>query len=63
MNEGKSFNHFDIQALGYDLIKEYSHLKIDKDEDFLQRMLFDTFKRQTKTDRLEKLIDKYKVNL
>jgi len=52
-----------VQALGYDLIKEYSHLKIDKEEEFLQRMLFDTFKRQTKTDRLEKLIDKYKVKI
>ena len=61
--EGKSFNHFDVQALGYDLIKEYSHLKIDKDEEFLQRMLFDTFKRQTKEERLEKLIDKYKVKM
>ena len=26
-------------------------------------MLFDTFKRQTKTDRLDKLIDKYKLKI
>ncbi len=52
-----------MQSLGYDLIKEYSHLKIDKEEEFLQRMLFDIFKRQTKEERLEKLIEKYKLKI
>jgi hypothetical protein len=52
-----------MQQLSYDLIKEYSHLKIAKDEEFMKRMLFDVFKRQTKDDRLEKLIDRNKMKL
>jgi hypothetical protein len=59
----KNFNNYDIQQLAYDLVKEYSHLKIDKDEEFMRRMLFDIFKRQTKDDRLNKLIERNKVKI
>jgi hypothetical protein len=45
------------------LVKEYAHLKIDKDEDFMRRMLFDIFKRQTKEERLDKLVEKNKVKI
>jgi len=45
------------------LVKEYSHLKIDKNEEFMKRMLFDIFKRQTKGERLEKILEKNKVKL
>ena len=38
-------------------------MKIDKDEDFMRRMLFDIFKRQTKEQRLNKLIEKNKVKI
>jgi hypothetical protein len=38
-------------------------LKIDKDEDFMRRMLFDIFKRQTKDERINKLIEKNKVKI
>ena len=61
--EQKTFNHYDIQQLSYDLVKEYSHVRIDKDEEFMQRMLFDTFKRHTKDERLEKLIDKNRIRM
>jgi len=54
---------YDTQQLCYDLVKEYSHLKIDKDEEFMRRMLFDIFKRQSKEERLEKLIEKNKVKI
>lgn len=54
---------YDTQQLCYDLVKEYAHLKIDKDEEFMRRMLFDIFKRQTKEERLEKLIEKNKVKI
>lgn len=47
----------------YELVKEYAHLKIDKDEDFMRRMLFDIFKRQTKEERLGKLVEKNKVKI
>lgn len=49
--------------MSYDLVKEYSHLKIDKDEEFMKRMLFDIFKRQTKEERLDKIIEKNKVKI
>lgn len=45
------------------MVKEYSHLKIDKNEEFMKRMLFDIFKRQTKGERLEKILEKNKVKL
>jgi hypothetical protein len=54
----KNYNQFDIQQLSYELVKEYSHLRIDKDESFMRRMLFDVFKRQTKEERMNKLIDR-----
>ncbi len=38
-------------------------MKIDKDEDFMRRMLFDIFKRQTKDERINKLIEKNKVKI
>jgi len=41
-------------------VKEYSHLKIEKEEGFMKRMLFDIFKRQTKDERLEKILAKSK---
>lgn len=62
MTESK-YAQYDTQQLCYDLVKEYAHLKIDKDEDFMRRMLFDIFKRQTKEERLEKLIEKNKVKI
>jgi len=57
------FNQYDIQQLTYDLVKEYSHLKIDNDEDFMKRMLFDVFKRQTREERLDKIIEQNKVKI
>lgn len=59
----KKFENYDLRNLSYDLIKEYSHLKIDKEEEFMRRMLFDVFKRQTKDLRLGKIIEQNKVKI
>ena len=59
----KDFSQYDIQKLSYQLIKEYSHLKIDKNERFMERMLFDIYKRQSKDDRLNKMIDKNSIKM
>lgn len=59
----KHYENYDLTNLNYDLVKEYSHLKIDKNEEFMKRMLFDIFKRQTKGERLEKILEKNKVKL
>lgn len=62
-NCSKDFNQYDLQQLSYDLQKEYSHLRLDKNESFIERMNFDIFKRQTKEERLEKLIERNKVKI
>lgn len=49
--------------MSYDLSKEYSSTKISKQEGFMKRMLFDITKRQTKQEKLEKMIDKNKLKL
>lgn len=59
----KHFENYDLTHLNYDLVKEYSHLQIDKDEEFMKRMLFDIFKRHTKEERLEKILEKNKIKL
>lgn len=63
INQDQHYSQYDIQQLCYDLVKEYSHLKIDKDESFMRRMLFDVFKRQTKEERMNKLVERNKVKI
>lgn len=47
----------------YDFLKDYSYLHINKDEEFLQRMQFDIYKRQLKEDRINKLVDQNKIKI
>lgn len=61
--EKNIYCQFDIRQLAYDLEKEYSHIKLNRNENFLRRMVFDSFKRQTKSDRIQKLVEKNKVKL
>ena len=49
---------FDDFEMRYDFLKDYSYLHINKDEEFLQRMQFDIYKRQLKEDRINKYKDK-----
>ena len=41
--EGKNFDQYDLQSLAYDIVKEYSNFKADKNATFMKRMLFDVF--------------------
>ena len=54
--EPSKFENYDVEKILYSVIKDYSYLHIDKDEEFLNRMQFDVYKRQLKEDRLNKLI-------
>ena len=54
--QNKYENH-NIQKLTYALMKDYSQLHINKDEDFMERMKFDIYKRQIRDDRINKLIE------
>jgi hypothetical protein len=61
--QNKNYEKFDLKSLEYELIKEYVHTKIPLKESFMQRMLFDVFKRQTKDKRLKNVIEKNKLKL
>jgi hypothetical protein len=52
-----------IEKLKYDLTKDYNLLHIDKDENFMERMKFDIYKRQIREDRINKLIEEYKIKI
>ena len=57
------FDKFDIGQISYELNKEYSSIRQDKENDFLERMQFDSLKRNNKNKILNKLIEKNKVKL
>ena len=57
------FDNYDLQKLKYNLVKDYSYLHIDKDENFLNRMQFDIYKRQLKEDRINQLIEQNKPKI
>lgn len=58
-----TFNKFNILDTMYELEKQYSSTKISKDEEFMRRMMFDIFKRQTKEYRLENILETSKPKL
>ena len=57
------FDNYNIEKMRYDLIKDYSYLHINKDEEFLNRMQFDIYKRQLREDRIDKLVEQNKVKI
>ena len=57
------FDNYNLEQMRYDLLKDYSYLHIDKDENFLNRMQFDIYKRQFKEDRINKLVEQSKVKI
>ena len=59
----RDFGKYDMQKINYELNKQYNHTKISKKENFMQRMMFDVFKRQTKDERLTNLLEKNKVKI
>jgi len=59
----KNYEFYNIQKLKYDLTKDYNLLHIDKDENFMERMKFDIYKRQIREDRINKLIEEYKIKI
>jgi hypothetical protein len=51
-----NFDKYDVQKINYELSKQYTKNKIDSNEKFMQRMMFDIFKRQTKDKRINNII-------
>jgi hypothetical protein len=58
-----NFDKYDVQKINYELSKQYTKTKIDGNENFMQRMMFDIFKRQTKDKRINQIIEKNKVKI
>jgi hypothetical protein len=57
------YEKYDIQSLSYSLNKDYSSLHSNQNNNFLQRMKFDIYKRQIREDRLNQLINQNKVKI
>ena len=51
------------EKLTYSIMKDYSQLYINKDDNFLNRMIFDVNKRQSKNERRKKLIEQNKIKI
>ena len=58
-----AFDNYDLQKLTYSLIKDYSLIQINKDEKFLDRMKFDIYKRQSKDERINQLLEENKKKI
>ena len=60
------FEKYDTEQIRYDLIKDYSFIHAEKDDNFLERMQFDFLKRKNKEKKLNELVEKnknrYKLN-
>ena len=57
------FDNYDIEQIRYNLLKEYSYFRIDKDKEFLKRMQFDIYKRQIKEDKINQLLEQKKPKI
>ena len=57
------YDNYDLQKLTYSLIKDYSLIQINKDEKFLDRMKFDIYKRQSKDERINQLLEENKKKI
>ena len=53
----------DPQKLSYEIVKNYSQIKIGRDADFIERMQFDVYKRQSKEQRMKLLIERHKPKI
>ena len=62
-NNTSFYENFDIEQLTYSIMKNYSQLKISKDENFMERMKFDIYKRQIKEERVNKLVEQNKIKI
>ncbi len=59
----RDFSIYDTQKLKYYLNKEIARTKPSNKEKFIDRMMFDIFKRQTKENRIDILVTKNRVKI
>ena len=58
------YDRYNTEQMRYNLMKEYSNIKPNKDNGFLKRMKFYILKRKRNQEKINKLIEenKYKIN-
>ena len=61
--DNSKFEKFNTEQMRYDLMKEYSNIKPNKENGFFSRMQFYSLKRKRKQEKINKLIElnKYKL--
>ena len=57
------FENYNDELKRYYFNKQYSNFHISKDENFLERMQFDIYKRQIKEERLNDLVEQNKIRI
>lgn len=62
-NRNRKLNHFDIEQMSYEYLKEIQKIRISKEQSFMIRMIFDVMRRQSKEEKLKHMIDKNKAKL
>ena len=62
-NKHSKFEKYDIGQISYEIMKDYSNIRQDKDNDFLDRVKFDSLKRNNKNQIVNKLVEKNKLKL
>lgn len=62
-NRNRKLNHFDIEQMSYEYLKEIQKIRISKDQSFMIRMIFDVMRRQSKEEKLKSMIDRNKAKL
>ena len=62
--DNSKFEKYDTEQIRYELIRDFSNIKPDIGNGFLQRMQFDSLKRNNKVGMLNELVErsKYKLN-
>lgn len=54
------FEVYDVQQMYYEIGKEYDGMKPEKTHGFLERMIFDSYKRQKKDEQISNFVNKKK---
>ena len=61
--DNSKYENYNIEKMRYGFLKKYSYIHVDKDENFLNRMKFDIFKRQSKEEKINALVEQNKVKI
>ena len=61
--DNSKYENYNLEKMRYDFLKKYSYIHVDKDENFLNRMKFDIFKRKSKEEKINALVEQNKAKI